>query len=338
MGKDTVLLQSSDRVRRDPEATVMEISIIVPFYNEEGNVAELYGELAEVLSGLGRSYEFVFVNDGSTDRTAEILDGVAASDPRVKVIHLVRNYGQTAATSAAIDHAAGEILVGLDGDRQNDPADIPAMLAKLDEGCDVVSGWRRDRKDKTLSRKIPSKAANWLISHVSGVSLHDYGCSLKVYRREFIKDVRLYGEMHRFIPIYTQWMGGRVSEMVVNHRPRIAGKSKYSLKRVFKVVLDLLLVRFLDRYLTKPIHFFGGTGLISIALSMLSGGYALYLKLFEGVSFIVTPLPLLTTMLFMIGVLLVLMGILAELIVRTYFEGQGKRTYRVAPRRNSAED
>jgi dolichol-phosphate mannosyltransferase len=212
------------------------------------------------------------------------------------------------------------------------------MLAKLDEGFDVVSGWRRDRKDKTLSRKVPSKIANWLISHVSGVELHDYGCSLKVYRRKFIKDVRLYGEMHRFIPIYTRWMGGRVTEMVVNHRPRVSGVSKYGLKRVFKVVLDLLLVRFLDRYLTKPIHFFGGTGLLSVILSFVSGAYALYLKFVDGISLIATPLPLMTAMLFMIGVLLILMGILAEMIVRTYFEGQNKRTYMIAVRRNFAGD
>lgn len=319
----------------DPHAaTAPQISVLVPFYNEEGNVAALYRELADLFGPLGRTYEFVFVNDGSKDRTGAVLDEIAAEDQHVKVVHLVRNYGQTAATSAAIDHASGELLIGLDGDGQNDPRDIPRMLEKLDEGFDVVSGWRRNRMDKTLSRKVPSQIANWLISSVSGVHLHDYGCSLKVYRRKFIKDVRLYGEMHRFIPIYTSWMGGRVTELVVNHRPRTSGSSKYGLGRVFKVVLDLLLVRFFDRYLTKPIHFFGGAGLISILLATISGFYALYLKFFEHVSFITTPLPLLTAMLLMIGVLLILMGILAEMIVRTYFEGQSRRTYLVGELRN----
>ncbi|MFC6856792.1 glycosyltransferase family 2 protein [Marivibrio halodurans] len=331
-----------DHDGRTPEqgasGSSVEISVLVPFYNEDQNIKPLYDELVEVLEGDGRAFELVFVNDGSSDGTRAVLDDLAAADTRVVVIHFVRNFGQTAAMSAAIDHASGELLVGLDGDRQNDPKDIPTMLAKLDEGFDVVSGWRRDRKDTMLSRKLPSQAANWLISHVSGVSLHDYGCSLKVYRRRYIKDVRLYGEMHRFIPIYTKWMGGRVTEMAVNHRARVAGKSKYGLKRIFKVVLDLLLVSFLDRYLTKPIHFFGGAGLISIALAFLSGGYSVFLKLFEGVSFIATPLPLMTAMLFMIGVILVLMGILAEVIVRTYFEGQGKTTYMVDVLRNGQKD
>ncbi|MCR9219913.1 MAG: glycosyltransferase family 2 protein [Alphaproteobacteria bacterium] len=314
----------------------IEISVLVPFYNEEDNVEPLYRELVEVLEADGRRFELVFVNDGSRDGTTDVLDRLAEADSRVVAIHLVRNFGQTAAMSAAIDQAAGELMVGLDGDRHNDPNDIPEMLEKLNEGFDVVSGWRRDRKD-SRSRTLPSQIANWLISRVSGVQLHDYGCSLKVYRRDVIKGVRLYGEMHRFIPIYTKWMGGRVTEMVVNHRPRVAGKSKYGMKRIFKVVLDLLLVRFLDRYLTKPIHFFGGAGLISIGLAFLAGLYALFLKLFEGVSYIETPLPLLSAMGFMIGVLLVLMGILAELIVRTYFEGQDKRTYQVRVIRNGEE-
>lgn len=312
----------------------VDISVVVPFYNEEGNVRELYEELQGVLKQLGRTYEYVFVNDGSSDQTAAILDSLAEQDRHLKVIHLLRNFGQTAATMAAIDHSSGEFLIGLDGDRQNDPHDIPAMLAKLDEHFDVVSGWRKDRKDKTISRKIPSKVANWLISRVSGVHLHDYGCSLKAYRRSVIQDVRLYGEMHRFIPIYTKWMGGRVTEMAVNHRPRVAGVSKYGLRRIFKVVLDLFLVRFLDRYLTKPIHFFGGTGLLSILGGATTGIYALYLKMAEGVSFINTPLPLLVVMLIMMGSFLVMMGILAELIVRTYFEGQDMRTYRVRASRN----
>lgn len=312
----------------------VELSVLIPFYNEEDNIRPLYEELRGVMERLERSFEFVFANDGSRDRTAAVLDEIAAADSRVKVIHLIRNYGQTAATMAAIDNARGEILIGLDGDRQNDPADIPRMLGKLEEGFDVVSGWRKDRKDKKWSRRVPSKIANWLISHVSGVHLHDYGCSLKVYRRKVIKGVRLYGEMHRFIPIYTRWMGGNCTEMEVNHRPRVAGYSKYGIKRVFKVVLDLLLVRFLDKYLTKPIHFFGGAGIVFMGFSALAATYAVWLKVVEGISFIATPMPLLVVMLFIVGVLLVLMGILAEMVVRTYFEGQSKNTYLVRDCRN----
>lgn len=311
-----------------------DYSIMVPFYNEEGNVTALYRELTEVFRDLPGCAEFLFVNDGSRDGTGPLLDALAAEGHRVKVIHLVRNYGQTAATSAAIDHASGKVLIGLDGDGQNDPRDIPRMLALLDEGYDVVSGWRRERQDKALSRRAPSWAANRLISWVSGIHLHDYGCSLKVYRCHVIKDVRLYGEMHRFIPIYTSWMGGRVTEIDVNHRSRTSGSSKYGLGRVFRVLLDLVLVRFLDRYLTKPIHFFGGVGLLSITLATLTGCYALYLKLFQGVSLILTPLPLVAAMLFMVGIVLVLMGILAELIVRTYYESQQRRPYLIAGRRN----
>ncbi|CAN0585614.1 unnamed protein product, partial [Laminaria digitata] len=212
-----------------------------------------------------------------------------------------RNFGQTAAFRAAVENAFGDSRIGMYGDRQNDPHDIPAMLEKMEEGYDVVSGWRRERKDKTFTRRIPSKVANWLASRISGVHLNDFGCSLKAYRAHIIQDVHLYGEMHRFIPVYCSWIGGRVCEMVVNHRPRVAGVSKYGLRRIFKVSLDLLLIRFLDRYMTKPLHFFGGAGLLSIGTGTLAGLYALYLKIFEGVSFIATPLPLLVTLLLMLG-------------------------------------
>jgi len=314
--------------------TPPDLSVLVPFYDEEGNVDAVYRELLAALDPLGRTFELVFVNDGSRDGTATALNALAAEDPRVKVVHFIRNYGQTAATMAAIDHASGEILIGLDGDGQNDPADIPRLLDKLDEGYDVVSGWRRDRKDRTLSRKIPSRVANRLISRVSGVRLHDYGCSLKAYRRDVIKNVQLYGDMHRFIPIYTSWMGGRVTELEVNHRPRTRGQSKYGINRVFKVLLDLMLVRFFDRYLTRPIHFFFGVGLLSMFLGIAAGLWAIWLKVVDGVSFIETPLPLLVVLLATLGTILILMGILAELVVRTYYEAQGKTTYIVGDRRN----
>lgn len=321
-------------VNRQGALDLVEISVLVPFYNEEGNVEALYKELKLVLDGIGCSYEMIFVNDGSRDGTAAILDSVAERDQSAKVIHLLRNYGQTAAIMAAINYSSGKLLVGLDGDGQNDPRDIPAMIAELDKGFDVVSGWRRDRQDRAISRRLPSRIANSIISRVSGVRLHDYGCSLKVYRRDVIKGVRLYGDMHRFIPIYTKWLGGRVTEMAVNHRPRVSGESKYGLDRTFKVLLDLTLVVFLERYLTKPLHFFGGIGVVSVCFSLLSGILAIYLRLVEGVSFILTPLPLLTVMLFMIGVLMILMGIQAEMLIRGYFESQGKSVYIIKDMRN----
>ncbi len=311
-----------------------DVSVVVPFYNEEGNVRQLYAELLEVFTGLNSSFEFIFVNDGSTDGTAVALDELANDDARVKVIHFLRNFGQTAAMMAGIDNASGAILVGMDGDRQNNPKSIPAMIAKLQEGYDVVSGWRRDRKDQRIRRRLPSAVANWLISKISGVELHDYGCSLKVYRQKCIKGVRLYGEMHRFIPIYTKWMGGRIVEMEVDHRPRTSGSSKYGIGRVGRVILDLMLVRFLDKFMTKPIHFFGGFGMSSILLAGFFGLTALYLKVFKGVSFVITPLPLLTALLIMVGLIFVLMGILAEIVIRTYFEAQGKSIYIVETTRN----
>ncbi len=230
---------------------------------------------------------------------------------------------------AGIDFASGEIIIGLDGDLQNDPADIPKLLAKLAEGYDVVSGWRLNRKDAALRRNLPSRIANWLISWMSGVHLHDYGCTLKAYRKEVVKGVRLYGEMHRFIPIYASWQGGKVAEVAVNHFPRIHGSSKYGLERIVKVILDLMVVKFLASYANKPIYVFGGFGLASIAFSFLSGLLALYLKFFEHVSFISTPLPLLVALAFITGVMSILMGLIAEIIMRTYYESQGKQVYLV---------
>ena len=298
-------------------------------HDEAESIAPLHQELAAVLDALGRRYEIIFVDDGSRDRTLAVASEIAARDRSVKVVQLLRNYGQTAAMMAGIDYAQGAVIVAMDGDGQNDPADIPRLLAELEKGYDVVSGWRTERKDRALTRRLPSFFANRIISAISGVKLHDYGCSLKAYRREVIKSVRLYGEMHRFIPIYTTWFGGRIAELPVNHRPRLGGRSKYGLGRTFKVLLDIAVVRFLDRYLTKPIYIFGGFGLVSIFAGVIAATYMLWLKFGAGLSFILTPLPVVVTMLFVTGLLAVLMGLLAELMVRTYFKSQDKRVYAV---------
>jgi glycosyltransferase involved in cell wall biosynthesis len=305
------------------------LSITIPIYNEEGNIQPLYEGLMKALEPLGRPFEVILVNDGSTDGSEKRLDALAAKDPRIKVVHFRRNFGQTAAMMAGIHYASGEIIVPMDGDLQNDPADIGKLLAKLEEGYDVVSGWRQDRKDHRLRRNLPSRVANWLISRISGVHLHDYGCSLKAYRKDVVKGVKLYGEMHRFIPIYASWEGGRVAEVPVTHHPRIHGESKYGVDRVLKVVLDLIVVQFLARYANRPIYLFGGFGIAAITLSILAGVWAVYLKYFENTSFIQTPLPLLVVMLFVTGGMSILMGLLAEIIMRTYYESQGKAVYLV---------
>ena len=305
------------------------LSIVIPVYNEEDNVIPLHERVSAAMQQTGQEYEVIIVNDGSSDRTETRLQAIAAADPRFKVVNFRRNYGQTAAMMAGIDFASGDVIVGLDGDLQNDPADIPKLLAKLAEGYDVVSGWRVNRKDAALKRNLPSRMANWLISTISGIHLHDYGCSLKAYKSHVVKGVKLYGEMHRFIPIYASWQGGKVAEIPVNHHPRIHGSSKYGLERVIKVLLDLMVVKFLATYANKPIYVFGGFGLISIAFSCLAGAWALYLKFFEGVSFVQTPLPLLVVLAFITGVMSILMGLIAEIIMRTYYESQGKQVYLV---------
>lgn len=305
------------------------LSIIIPVFNEQDNIPALRERLISSLEEISVPFEVVLVNDGSTDASEVRLAEVARADERFKVVNLRRNFGQTAAMMAGIDHARGDIIVPMDGDLQNDPADIAPLLAKLAEGYDVVSGWRRDRKDAPLSRNLPSRIANRLISVISGVHLHDYGCSLKAYRRAVIKDVKLYGEMHRFVPIYATWQGARVAEIPVAHHPRLHGKSNYGLERILKVVLDLVVVKFLSRYATKPIYVFGGFGIVSVAVAVAAGLYAAWLKFAEGISFILTPLPLLAVMAFITGIMSVLMGLLAELIVRTYYESQGKPVYLV---------
>lgn len=307
------------------------VSIVVPVYQEEESVELLHREIRDVMMAWGRRHEIVFINDGSRDRTGVLLDAIAIDDPNVKVVHLRRNFGQTAAMVAGIDNCQGDVIVPMDGDLQNDPHDIPALIAKLEQGYDVVSGWRRDRKDRALTRRLPSMCANWLISKVSGVALHDYGCSLKAYRREVIEGVRLYGEMHRFIPVYAHMQGGRITEMEVNHRARRFGKSKYGLGRIFKVILDLVLVKFLASYSNKPMYVFGGFGLVSLLSTLLVTIAAVWFK-FTRVpgwqkDFVATPLPIVASVFFVTGFLAILMGLLAEMLMRTYFESQGKRTY-----------
>jgi glycosyltransferase involved in cell wall biosynthesis len=303
----------------------VRISVVIPVYNEEDNVGELHARLDRVIADPA---EFIFVDDGSTDATYARLASIAEHDPRVRVISFRRNFGQTAALSAGIDHARGRIIVPMDGDLQNDPQDIPRLLEKLDEGFDVVSGWRVSRKDP-LGRRLPSQVANRLISWISGVHLHDYGCSLKAYRRSVLEDVRLYGEMHRFVPIYASWQGARVTEIPVDHHPRTRGRSNYGIERTIKVVLDLIVVKFLSSYATKPIYVFGGFGLLSLFASFLVFGLMVFLKLTDRADFVQTPLPLVTVMLGLVGCLGVLLGLVAELSVRTYYESQGKRTYSI---------
>ncbi len=310
------------------------MSVIIPVHNEADNVEKTYRSVAGALSNHAVEWEVIFVDDGSTDATAERLHRLAKGDPHVRLIELTRNFGQTAATMAGLDSAAGDIIVLMDGDGQFDGADIPRLVATLDDGYDVVSGWRHKRQDKMLTRKIPSQAANRLMSWVTGVRLHDYGCSLKAYRSWVMKEVHLYGEMHRFIPVYAAAAGARIAEVPVNHLPRTAGKSKYGLERVFKVLLDLAVVVFLHRFLTRPIYIFGGFGFVCLLTSILVGLLAVYLKFAEGISFISTPLPLATVTLFLVGFLSLLLGLIAELLSRTYYESQGKRPYIVRRRVN----
>jgi len=315
------------------------ISIVIPVFNEGENIIQLTDKLKSSLKDLNQSCEVIFINDCSTDDTELVLSQVASKhDSFIKVINLHRNCGQTAALMAGINHSRGDIIIPMDGDLQNDPADIPRLIAKLDEGYDVVSGWRKDRKDAALRRNFPSRVANKLISWVSGVKLHDYGCSLKAYRRDVIKNVKLYGEMHRFVPIYAKWQGARVAEIPVQHHPRIHGTSKYGLNRIFKVLLDLIVIVFLDKYFDKPMHIFGGFGLLSGVAGFFVGLICIYLKLFYGTSFIQTPLPMLSVLLVFIGVLSVLMGLMAEVIIRIYYESQQRNAYIIKSVINHTED
>jgi glycosyltransferase involved in cell wall biosynthesis len=314
------------------------LSIIVPVFNEEQNILPLYEKVLDVIPVLRCPFELIFINDGSTDGTPKVLNELSKKDSRVKVIHFRRNYGQTAAMMAGIDFSSGDVLVPMDGDLQNDPLDIPLLLAKLEEGYDVCSGWRKNRKDNALKRNLPSRIANFVISRISGVHLHDYGCSLKAYRKEVIKGVKLYGEMHRFIPIYATWEGARVAEVPVRHHPRIHGRSKYGIERTVKVLLDLIVVKFFAKYSQKPIYVFGFAGILSLMIAFLAGLASVYYKFIEGKSFISTPLPLLFVMCTMTGIICFLMGLMAEILIRTYHESQEKPIYLVAESRNLGDD
>jgi glycosyltransferase involved in cell wall biosynthesis len=310
------------------------ISLTVPVYNEREALGPLFEKVQAVMHrDFPGKWEIIFVNDGSHDGSAELLDGLAAKNPEVKVVHFRRNFGQTAAMMAGFDFASGDIIIPLDGDGQNDPKDIPRIVAKLDEGFDVCSGWRKDRQDNALQRNLPSIMANKLISTVSGVKLHDFGCSLKAYRAEVIKGVRLYGEMHRFLPIYAKWHGARITELPVGHHARKTGHSKYGLERVLKVVMDLLTVRFMDRYMLKPMYLFGFWGFMFFVASFLFGAWALYMRT-QGYFFTGTPLPMMSVFSFMTGVICMLMGLLAEMITRTFHESQNKSIYLVSKTRN----
>jgi len=330
------ILEQQDPLTSDrsvsPQTDGPEVSIFLPVYNEEPNLLPLHAKLNEALKKLGRSAEIIYVDDGSTDASLRILREISDLDRRVRVVALRRNYGQTAAMAAGIDAAKGKVLIPMDADLQNDPADITRLLQKLDEGYDVVSGWRKNRKDKMVTRKIPSMIANRLISWIGGVPLHDYGCSLKAYRRESLQDVRLYGEMHRFIPIYAAWAGARVTEIPVEHHARTMGKSKYGLSRTLKVVFDLMTIKFMASYQTKPIYVFGSFGMLAFAISILGGLYAVFLKIFHRADFVQTPLPILCIVMFAVGVQFLLMGLLAEMLVRTYHESQAKSIYAVRER------
>jgi glycosyltransferase involved in cell wall biosynthesis len=332
--EETTSVRADDAARRrdGDEGARPEISVFLPVLNEEPNLRPLHEKMRAALAEIDLPAEVIYVDDGSTDASLSVLREIAASDSRVRVISLRRNYGQTAAMSAGIDAARGHVLVPMDADLQNDPADIKRLLAKLDEGYDVVSGWRKDRRDKMVTRRIPSMIANRIISAIGGVHLHDYGCSLKAYRRDVLKDVKLYGEMHRFIPIYASWAGARVAEMPVEHHARTMGKSKYGLSRTLKVVFDLVTIKFMASYQTKPLYVFGSFGMVAFLVSLLAGLLATYWKLIHRADFVQTPLPVLTVVMFAVGVQFFLMGLLAEMLVRTYHESQSKPIYAVRER------
>jgi len=312
--------------KQKTEANLPEVSVVVPLFNEQDNLTALHEQITQALADK-YNYEIVFVDDGSTDNSFNILSRLHQADVRVCVIRFRKNFGQTAALSAGFAHARGKIIIAIDADLQNDPTDIPKMIAQLDEGYDVVSGWRKKRHDNAITRLIPSRIANWLIARITGVKLHDFGCTLKAYRREVLVETKLYGEMHRFIPALASWNGARITEMVVNHRPRPTGVTKYGLGRTLKVVLDLITVKFLGSFSTKPIYIFGGLGALSALGAVFCGLFVLYQKFAHNFSMNRNPLLILTAILIMATIQFVLMGLLAELQVRTYHESQNRPTY-----------
>jgi glycosyltransferase involved in cell wall biosynthesis len=307
-----------------------DLSLVIPVYNEEENLCLLFDAVQQALQVVERSWEVIFVDDGSSDKSLHVLESLSEKDSEhVRVVVFRRNFGQTAAISAGVDYAQGEIIVLLDADLQNDPADIPLLLTKLDEGYDLVSGWRKDRKDNRLTRTIPSNFANGLISWVTGVHLHDYGCTLKAYRREALEGFRLYGEMHRFIPVFAHSIGARITELPVRHHPRKFGEAKYGLDRTIKVILDLFTVKFLLNYSHKPIRLFGGAGMALISSSGILLLYLFIRRLVENVPVLGSPLFQLGVMFFILGFQSILMGLIAELLARTYHESQAKPTYTI---------
>ncbi len=304
------------------------ISVIFPLYNESGNLAKLVQRLTETLHKMKLPYEIIAVDDGSIDDSYEMLVKLEQTTPELKIVQLKYNFGQTAAISAGVECAQGGIIIAIDSDLENDPSDIPRLLAKINEGYDVVSGWRKDRwHGAFFTRRIPSVIANRLISFITGVHLHDYGCTLKAYKATVIKDIRLYGEMHRFIPAYAAWHGGKVTEISVNHTPRIYGKSNYGFGRAPRVLLDLVVLVFLHRYMNRPMHFFGSWGLFSFFLGFVAGFASILLRLFNIKHIVDTPLPILSTLFIIVGVQFILFGVIAEMLMRTYYESQGRRPY-----------
>lgn len=303
------------------------VSAVIPVYNEAQNINALYNELSAGLSYTNGNYELVWVDDGSSDNSYELLTKLSQTDSHVKAIRFLGRFGQTAAISAGIKAASGKYIVTIDGDGQNDPADIKNLALKLEEGYDIVSGWRHKRKDKFFTKVLPSRAANFLISVITGIKLHDYGCALKIYRQEYIKPVRLYGEMHRFLPALAANLGAKITEVKVNHRPRVNGKSNYGLGRIYKVLLDLLTVKFMGGYISKPIYIFGGWGFISFLVSFICAMVTVYKKFYLGIFIKDQPLFLIAVFLALVGVQMILLGLLAELMSRTYFETQGRQAY-----------
>lgn len=305
----------------------MKISIILPVFNEEDSILTLVDEIFKVKDLKDEDLEVIFIDDGSTDKTKEKLITAAKKYSNIKNIFLVKNFGQTAAITAGIDNAIGDVLITMDSDLQNDPNDIPKLIKKLGEGYDVVCGWRKHRKDKFLSRRLPSKIANIIISKISKVHLNDFGCTLKAFKKDILKGIRLYGEMHRFIPLYISWNGGKIAEEVVNHRYRKHGKSNYGISRTVSVIVDLIFLKFLEKQFSHPLHLFGGFSLINFSLSIISFLFMVYFKFFGDKSFIETPLPQLVILFILIGVISLFMGFLAEILMRTYYESQDRKSY-----------
>ena len=316
----------------------MNLSLIIPVYNEEENLPILYDSIQQAMRPIQGSWEVIFVDDGSKDHSFDVLGSLVEKDPEhVRVLSFRRNFGQTAAIAAGIDHACGETIVLLDADMQNDPADIPMLLEKLDEGYDLVSGWRKDRKDNRLTRTLPSNLANGLISWTTGVHLHDYGCTLKAYRKDALEGFRLYGEMHRFIPVFAHAVGAKITELPVHHHARKFGKAKYGLERTIKVILDLFTVKFLLSYSNKPIYLFGGAGAVLMSIGAIDLLYLLVRRTLYGVPVFTSPLLQIGVMFFIMGFQSVLMGLIAELLARTYHESQQKPTYTIRKAINISE-